>query len=253
MLVDTHAHLQFPQYADRVEEYLQRARQAGVERVITIGVNGPDSARGVELAAGNDMVYATVGLHPHDAKAGLADLDQIRQLVAQPKVVAVGECGLDFYRNLSPAAEQENMLRAQVELAAAHNLPLVFHVRDAYDHFWRVVSDYSEVRGVVHSFSGSQADLEQCLKRGLLVAINGIVTFTQDPAQLAVFREVPLASLVLETDCPFLTPAPRRGQTNEPAEIKTIAAFLADLRQESYPELAAATSANARRLFNLNW
>ena len=250
MLIDTHAHLQFPDYEGKVTEYLDRAREAGVAQIITIGVDAADSARGVALAAEFDNVYATVGLHPHDAKAGLDELPQIKTLATGARVVAIGECGLDYYRNLSPAAEQEQMLRAQLELAGELGLPVVFHVREAYADFWRIYQDY-RLPGVVHSFSGNQDDLEKALKHELLVALNGIATFTKDPAQLAVFKAVPLDSLVLETDCPFLTPHPRRGQVNQPAEVKTIADFLCRLRGESLADLAAATTANARRLFKI--
>jgi TatD DNase family protein len=250
MLVDTHAHLQFPDYEGKVGDYLARASAVGVEQVITIGVDAADSAKGIELAQQFDQVYATVGLHPHDAKAGIAELPQIKTLANQPRVVAIGECGLDYYRNLSPATEQEQMLRAQLELAGELGYPVVFHVREAYADFWRIYQDY-RLPGVVHSFSGSGHDLEQALKHDLLVALNGIATFTKDAPQVAVFKAVPLGSLVLETDCPFLTPQPRRGQVNEPAEVKTIADFLCRLRGESFEQLAAVTTANARRLFGI--
>ena len=249
MLVDTHAHLQFPDYEGKLSQIIERAITAGVGKIITIGTDAADSTVGVELAAQYENVSATVGLHPHDAKQGLAELPAIRELVGKPGVVAVGECGLDYYHDHAPAAEQEAMLRAQIELALEADLPIVFHVRDAFADFWRVLADYPAARGVVHSFTGRQADLDQALERGLNIALNGIVTFTKDPTQLEVFKAVPLESLVLETDCPFLSPVPNRGKTNTPGAVKDIAKFLANLRGESLEQLEAATTANAERLF----
>lgn len=249
MLVDTHAHIHFPE--TELAPVLRRAAEAGVDRIICVGVNPEDSAQAIALASRHDHIYATVGLHPHDAKDGAAARKTLAQLAAQPKVVAIGECGLDYYRNLSPAADQESMFRFQIELALGHGLPMVWHVRDAFDDFFRIVDDYGDLRGVVHCFTSNRANMEKAVERGFMVALNGIMTFTRDQSQLEAARALPLANLVLETDCPFLTPVPLRGQPNEPAYLKLTAQFLAELRQEDFSQLAAATSANAERLFGL--
>jgi TatD DNase family protein len=252
MLVDTHAHIHFDQYRDRLDEVLAAAQSAGVERIICVGVDDEDSARAVKLAARHpQLIAATVGLHPHDAHRGPAALARVAELAREPGVVAIGECGLDYFRELSPRADQERALRFQIELGLELGKPMVFHVRDAFAQFFGIFDDYSGVRGVVHCFTSHRADMQQAVDRGLAIALNGIMTFTTDESQLEAARAVPLDSLVLETDCPFLTPAPKRGQVNEPANLAITARFLAGLRGEEYEVLARQTTANAKRLFGL--
>lgn len=248
-LIDTHAHIHMD-YKD-VDEVIMRAGAAGVEQIITVGVDAADSERAVALAQAYDNVFATVGLHPHDAALTDAALGQLAALVGRPRVVAVGECGLDYYRNLASKSDQKRAFESQIELAQKSNLPMVWHVRDAWDDFYDTVDRYDGLRGVVHCFTGNVFNMKRAVERGFMVALNGIMTFTKDSDQLEAARKLPLDHLVLETDCPFLTPAPRRGQRNEPALMELTAGFLAELRGDSYEELAATSSANARRLFNL--
>ncbi|HVA11414.1 MAG TPA: TatD family hydrolase, partial [Candidatus Dormibacteraeota bacterium] len=177
--------------------------------------------------------------------------EQFAKLLEQQKVVAVGECGLDYYYDHSPKTDQIELLRYQIELALKTGLPLIFHVREAYDDFWPIFDDYKAMRGVLHSYTDSAANLEKALKRGLFIGVNGIATFTKNPQQLDVYRSVPLTSLLLETDAPFLSPAPFRGKTNEPKQVSVIAEFLAALRKIKPEELASATTANARELFGI--
>lgn len=252
MLADTHAHIHFDDYAADADEVIARASAAGVERIICVGVDEEDSARAVRFVAERDNCYATVGLHPHEAGKGQPALDRIAKLVTVPKVVGVGECGLDYYRNLSTKPDQETALRFQIELALAHDKALVFHVRGAFDDFFRIVDDYQIKRAVVHCFTAGPEELQGSLERGFWVALNGIMTFTKDALQLEAARQVPSDRLVLETDCPFLTPAPKRGQRNEPANVTLTAAFLAELRGESVDSLAQATAANALQLFQIS-
>ncbi|HSX47929.1 MAG TPA: TatD family hydrolase [Candidatus Nanoarchaeia archaeon] len=249
MLVDTHAHIHFDDFSDDV---LSAAKAAGVEKIVTIGVDAADSAKAVEFAQAHDNVYATVGLHPHDAKHGNeAAQAQLSKLAGESKVVAIGECGLDFYRNLSDKHSQEKTFRYQIELAQKNNLPMVWHVRDAFDEFFKIVDEYSGLRGIVHCFTSNRANMEKAIERGFMVALNGIMTFTRDESQLNAAKNLPLSNLVLETDCPFLTPVPLRGKPNQPAYIKFTAEFLAKLRAESFEELAEASSSNAVRLLRL--
>jgi TatD DNase family protein len=249
--IDSHAHIHFDEFAGEVDGVLHRAGEAGVTKLITVGVNTDDSRRAVELAAVYQNVWATVGIHPHEA----AEIDQgigyLRELAGRRKVVAIGECGLDFYRHRASASDQERALRMQVELARELGLPVVFHVRDAFERFLAIMADYPEVPGVVHSFTAGPTELEAVLARGWMVALNGIMTFTKDEEQLAAARRLPLDRLILETDCPFLSPAPHRGKTNEPARVPDIAVFLSRLRGEPLDHLAAATTANTERLFGL--
>jgi TatD DNase family protein len=265
-LVDSHAHVQFGDYdADRAA-VVERAAAAGVTKIVTVGCDVSSSAAAVEMAAAYDGVWAVVGLHPHDAAAGAAALAEIARLARAPRVVGIGECGLDYFRlesyveaGRTNVAAQEAALRYQIELGLELDLPLVFHVRDAFADFWRVFDDYAgcrgpagnRLRGELHCFTAGVDDMRAAVDRGLYVALNGIMTFTKDEAQLAAARELPLDRLLLETDCPYLSPVPYRGRRNEPASIADIAAFLASLRGENLEALAAATTANARQLFNI--
>jgi TatD DNase family protein len=269
MLIDTHAHIHFDEYTERLSEVLDNARAAGIEALICVGTSDDDSHQAVRLASKQDLVlpsysrpgleavklYATVGLHPHEAKKGTAALGHIAELARhqtdKSKLVAIGECGLDFFKEYSPRADQEKAFRFQIDLALEFGLPMVWHVRDAFDRFFEIVDEYQGLRGIVHCFTGSRANMEQAVSRRFMVALNGIMTFTKDQSQLEAAKHIPLSNLVLETDCPFLTPAPKRGQTNEPANLALTAHFLADLRGETFEDLAAATTHNAKRLFKI--
>jgi TatD DNase family protein len=250
-LVDTHAHIHFSQFAGQVNHVLKAAQEAGVTKIVTVGVNTADSQRAVELAATYENVWATVGIHPHDADEADQGLSYLKELATRRKVVAIGECGLDYYRSQSSADDQKWALRAQVEVAQEAGLPLVFHVREAFDDFFTLMNDYPNLPGVVHSFTAGQKEMEEVLKRGWLIALNGITTFTKDQSQLEAIKRLPVERLLLETDCPFLSPAPHRGKTNEPARVTDIAAFLAELRGERLVDLAIATTHNAERFFKL--
>ena len=254
-LVDTHCHLFFEQLQDNLEEVIQNARGAHVARTISVGTTLADSQTSVQIAAKYDNVWAAVGVHPHEAAEFLNDPihnAKLSRLLSQPKAVAVGEIGLDYYKNYSPKEVQEKALRKQIEIGLSSELPFIFHVRDAWSDFWRIFDGYQDLRGVVHSFSSGVKQLEAALSRGLYIGLNGIMTFTKDQAQLEAARQVPLDKLVLETDAPFLTPAPFRGRVCEPKHTLATAEFLADLRDESIEQLSKATTDNAVRLFNLN-
>jgi len=250
--VDTHAHLHFDLFRGKVDGLLHQATEAGVDRFITVGVNTADSRAAVELAAVYAPVWAAVGIHPHDAGEAEQGMDYIRELAGRRKVVAVGECGLDLYKAKATLEQQTAALRAQIGLALELDLPLIFHVREAFEPFWAILGDYAGVRGVVHSFTGSPAEVERAVAAGLHIALNGIVTFNKDAGLLETARQIPAERLVLETDCPFLSPVPHRGKTNEPARVADIAAFVAHLRGESVRALASQTTANAERLFKLS-
>lgn len=230
---------------------LARAAQKGVDRVICVGTTLPDSQHAVEFVQTRPSTWASIGIHPHEAKEGQLALDGLAKLADKPKVVAIGECGLDYFYGHSPAKDQQKALRYQIELALAYELPLIFHVRQAFDDFWPVFDSYPNLQGVLHSFTDSYANFEKAMARGLHIGINGITTFSKNAEQLQIAKEVPLQKLLLETDAPFLTPVPLRGTVNEPAHITLIAGFLADLRQASPAEIAAHTSRNAQTLFNL--
>jgi len=254
-LIDTHCHIHSPGYDLSPDEVIEAARADGVDQLVCVGTDAADSHRAVDFAADRDGCWASIGLHPHDARLGRESFEVLAGLIDNPKVVAVGECGLDYYYGYSPKADQLKALRFQLDLASQHDLPVIFHVREAFDDFWPVFDSYGSagqrMRGVVHSFSAGAKELKQILDRGLYVGLNGIMMFTSNPDQLAAAKAVPLDKLVLETDSPFLTPPPYRGKVNQPRYVGLIADFLAKLRQEPAAAFKNATSQNAISLFNL--
>ena len=254
MLVDTHCHIHEP-YKLPVDEVLQRAHEAGVTQMICVGTGEESSHQAVVFAAEHDGVYASIGVHPHDTKDGYDEIAHIADAMPK-KLVAVGEIGLDYFYTHSPREVQIAALKAQMDVALRHNLPIIFHVRDAFDDFWPLFEEfeqkYGEVRGVLHSFTDSVENLEKALSKGLYIGVNGISTFTKDAAQQAMFDAIPLERLVFETDAPFLTPTPYRGKINEPAYVRVVAEYHAQRRSISLEEIAQASTRNARTLFDLH-
>lgn len=234
------------------DDIIIRAQADGVTRMICVGTTLPDSQLAVDFAASRPMCAASIGIHPHEAQdyaGNTGKLQAFAALASAPKVVAVGECGLDYFYTHSPKTQQVAILRFQLELARLHNLPLIFHVREAFDDFWPIFDEYPGLRGVIHSFSAGMVDVEQIVRRGLYIGLNGIMTFTKQRAQLDAARAVPLDYLLLETDAPFLTPQPFRGSICEPRHVRVTAEFLAGLRGETLERIALATTQNAQRLF----
>jgi TatD DNase family protein len=253
-LFDTHAHLHFPEFDEDREALLARAREAGVRRMLTIGTEPESSRAAAALAAREADVWATVGIHPHDAAgAGPESLDAIEALAAAPRVVAVGEIGLDYFRNLSPREDQQRVFRAQLGLARRAGKPVVIHCRDAHDDVLRILAEerVAERRGIMHCFSGDVEVARRCLDLGLLISLAGPVTYPNARALPAVARFVPADRLVVETDCPFLPPQGHRGQRNEPAYLSITAARVAELRGEPVEEVAARMTANACALLGI--
>jgi TatD DNase family protein len=260
-LVDTHCHIHFPDYELDPEEVITSAREAGVTRLICVGCTLPDSKLAVKMAGSHTNIWAAIGLHPHEGSVYVHDdiaLQQFHALASKPKVVAIGETGLDYFYNHSTKEDQLKLLRFQLDVAQEHKLPLIFHLRVAkddenrvYDDFFALYGRYKGLRGVVHSFSTNRRVLDKILEYGLYVGLNGIMTFSKNADQLAAAKAVPLEKMLLETDAPFLTPVPFRGRICEPKYAGVTAEFLANLRGERPRDLAAATTANARELFNL--
>jgi TatD DNase family protein len=253
-LFDTHAHLHFPEYAGDRAEVLARARAAGVRGMVTIGTDVTASEAAIALAGEEPDVWASVGVHPHDAAAaGEASLAEIERLARAPRVVAVGEIGLDFFRNHSPRDVQIDVFRRQLELARRVALPVLIHCRDAHAETLAILAEarVGEMGGIMHCFSGDVEVARRCLDLGLLISLAGPVTYRNARALPEVARFVPADRLVLETDCPFLPPEGHRGKRNEPAHLGLTAARVAALRGEAIERVAAATSDNARALFRL--
>ncbi len=241
------------------ESVIAAAREAGVNRMLCIGTTLADSEQAIEFAADRDTVWASIGIHPHEAAAHLDSATRARFAAlitggpAKRNVVAIGECGLDYFYTHSPKEAQIALLKFQIELALEHDLPISFHVRQAFDDFWPVFDSYrgANLRGVLHSYTDSMTNLEQAVKRGLYFGVNGIVTFAKNDAQHVIYRTIPQQLLLLETDAPFLTPVPFRGKVCESRHVRVTAEFLAGLRGEHLEDLAATTTANARALFKV--
>ena len=267
-LVDTHCHIQSAGLSSGGEratrelwakapdmdgdKMINNAVTAGVTKMICVGCDKGDSQLAIDFVKNRENCWASAGIHPHEAQHYENDsFEEFARLATAPKVIAIGECGLDYYYSHSPKDKQIEILKFQIELALKHDLPLIFHVRNAFDDFWPVFDKYTGLRGVLHSFTDSADNFRKAMDRNLYIGVNGIATFAKDPAQLAVYHEVPLQKLLLETDAPFLTPAPYRGNINEPKRVRTIMEFLAELRDEDREVLGRATTRNAEELFGI--
>ena len=251
MLIDTHAHLHLEQFAADRGAVFERAAAAGVGRIIEIGFDLVSSRAAVALAAAHPQVYAVVGVQPHYAQeADDAWLAEIRQLAAAPKVVAIGEIGLDYYWDKAPHADQERLFRTQLALARELALPVVIHSREAQADTLRILGDAARGQpGVMHSFSGDLAYAQACLEIGFMLSFSGPVTFSKATALHEVVRQVPLDRILTETDSPFLAPHPHRGKRNEPGYVKLVVERIAALRGTPLETVAAAVWANAERVF----
>lgn len=260
-LIDSHCHLDARQFdADR-EAAIGRAVENGVTRIVNPGVDLLSSRAAVTLAQRYQSIYAAVGVHPHDAKTlDAAALEELARLAGSPKVVAVGEIGLDYYRDLSPRDAQRRAFEAQLELATQLALPVIIHDRDAHDdvlailHDWRATLDTRHLPlaarpGVLHSFSGDVSLAEQVMALGFWIGISGPVTYQNASRLRDVVRAVPMERLLIETDAPYLTPHPHRGRRNEPAHVCLVAQALAQVRGLTLSQVTTQTSASARTLF----
>ena len=252
MLVDSHAHVSTKRFdADR-DEVLQRARQAGLVALVDVGCDLPSSRASLDLAQRDPMVWATAGIHPHEAKHwDDQTADALRALAADPRVVAIGECGLDFHYDHSPREVQRQVFRAQLELAQELNLPVVLHLREGYDEALETLSEFPELRGVAHCFTGNAEQARAFAARGFYVSFTGVVTFKNAKDVQEAATVVPLELLCVETDCPYMAPVPVRGKRCEPAFVAHTADAIAALRGVEAEEVRAATARNAIALFGL--
>lgn len=252
MLIDTHCHIHDSEfYHDNREQAYQESRHADVE-MICVGTNLKSSREALDFCQTHEGCYPVVGIHPHDTKD--ADIEALRQLIAdhQSEIVGIGEIGLDYFYTHSPRDVQLDMLRAQLTLAVEFDLPVSFHVREAFDDFWPIFDEFTGVRGVLHSFTDTQENLDKALERGLVIGVNGISTFTKSPVQQQLFTDVSLDNIVLETDAPFLTPAPFRGKMNLPAYVALVASHQAEIKQISPDDVIRTTTTNAERIFGIH-
>ena len=253
-LVDTHAHLDAKPFAGNIEAILARAAAAGVGHILTVGCDLESSRASVALAETHPGIYAAVGIHPHDAVTVTEPaLAELRSLAAHPKVVAIGETGLDFYRDRSPRDDQRRAFRAQIALARDCGKPLIVHDRDAHDEIMAILRDSgaAEAGGVLHCFSGDLAMAKACLELGFYLSIAGPVTYPKNEALREVVRSVSIDRLLVETDCPYLAPQKVRGKTNEPAYVEETARAIAAIKGLTLDDVARVTTLNAFTLFGV--
>ena len=251
MLIDTHCHLYYDSIKKDIQTVLDRAEEQGVNKFICVGTNTTDSAESLKIAANFDNVYASAGVHPHDAKDAPGDyLKQIRDLLQFDKMVAVGEMGLDYFRNISPPDVQKKVFREQMELAHQINKPVIFHNRDADEDVIKILSEFPGVVGVSHCFSSDLKTAKVFLDMGFYISFSGNLTF-KNSLLPEVAKEIPLNKIMVETDSPFLSPVPFRGKPNEPGRTLFVAKKLAEIHELTLEEIAEKTSENAAKLFNL--
>ena len=255
MFFDTHAHLNADQYNEDLQEVIDRAQAEGISRIVVVGFDRPTIKRAMELAEQYDFIYASVGWHPVDAiDMTTEDLLWIEELASHPKVVALGEMGLDYYRDKSPKEIQKEVFRKQIKLAKKVKLPIIIHNRDATADIVEILREEGaeEVGGIMHCFSGSSEVAQECVKMNFYISLGGPVTFKNARKPKEVAEVIPLDKLLIETDCPYLAPHPYRGKRNEPSYVKLVAEQIAEIKQLSVEEVARATTENANKLFGIN-
>ncbi len=257
-LFDSHAHLHDPWIGDELPDVMARAREGGVERIVTIGCSLEDSRNAVAVAEQHEGVWATVGVHPHDAKDWDDETAQsLRRMAELDQVVAIGEIGLDFYRNLSPHPDQYRAFEAQLSLADDLGLPVVIHSRDAHEECYDVLSAWARSRprdepvGVIHCFSGDAELAHRYVELGFMISFAGPITYPKNHDLREAAATLPLESIVVETDCPYLSPQPKRGNRNEPANVEHTARQVAEARGMGLAEIAETLVGNAVRLFRV--
>lgn len=252
MLIDTHVHLNTESFNEDREEVISRAMAEGVSRMINIGFNRETIPSSLQLAEKYEFIYSSVGWHPQDAKhMQPSDLEWLEKLCDHPEVVAIGEIGLDYYWDTSPKDVQHTVFREQIRLARRLNKPIIIHNREAHEDIVRLMKEEraDEIGGVMHCFSGDWEMAKQCLDMNFYLSFGGPITFKNAKLPKDVLAKVPLDSLLLETDAPYLAPHPHRGKRNESSYIRLIAQAAADIKQLEFEEIAAITTKNAKSLF----
>jgi TatD DNase family protein len=255
MLFDTHVHLNAEQFNEDLQEVIDRAKAEGVERMVVVGFDRPTITKAIELCETYEFIYASVGWHPVDAiDMKPEDLEWLRDLSAHPKVVALGEMGLDYHWDKSPKDIQKEVFKKQIQLAKEVKLPIIIHNREATSDIVEILKEAgaAEVGGIMHCFSGSVETAKECLEMNFYISLGGPVTFKNAKKPKEVAEAIPLNRLLIETDCPYLAPHPYRGKRNEPAFVKLVAEQIAELKGITYDEVAKATTENAKKLFDIN-
>lgn len=252
MLIDTHVHLNSHQFFGHEEEVIHRALENDVKIMIVVGFDHATNKRAIELAEQYDFIYATVGFHPTEAKnINEEDKKLLLPLLEHPKVVGIGECGLDFYWDKDNVDQQVDLFKWHIDLSNQTGLPLIIHMRDASEATYNVLSDYEKVKGIMHCYSGSAEMAPLYMDLGLHISLGGPVTFKNGHKPKEVAKIVPLDRLLVETDSPYLAPHPFRGKQNEPKYVKLVAEEIARIKDIPYTKIAEHTTNNAKALFNI--
>jgi TatD DNase family protein len=254
LLFDTHAHLNDEKFSEDREEVIQRAQECGVSRIVNVGFNRVTIPQSIALAEKYDFIYSAVGWHPQDAKDMQdEDFQWLRELSKHKKVVAIGEIGLDYYWDTSPKDVQKEVFRKQIRLARELQMPIIIHDREAHQDIVDILREENaaEIGGIMHCFSGSLEIAEACLEMNFYISFGGPVTFKNAKKPKEIAKQIPMNRLLVETDCPYLTPEPYRGKRNESGYVRYVAEEVAALRGMSFEELASITFENANRLFRL--
>jgi TatD DNase family protein len=252
MLIDSHAHLEMEAFDSDRDEVIGRARQAGVDRIITVGTTVNDCRKALSIAHQYEMVYAAIGVHPHEVKdIDETTYDDLKKMAKADKVMAYGEIGLDFFRNLSPKDIQIRRFGEQLELATEIGLPIIIHDREAHRETLEMLKEWKGRGGVIHCFSGDYRMAQKCLDMGFYISIPGAITFGKSEKLQEVVKHIPMSCLLLETDAPYLTPHPNRGKRNEPAYVIHTAKKVAELKGLSFEDVATISSRNTRSLFGI--
>ena len=256
MLIDSHSHLEMPEFKRDLDEVIQRAKESGVEYIFTVGTEKKDWKRVLEIAHSYSSVYAILGVHPHNAKEIDGESYTIlRELCRDEKVKAYGEIGLDFYRNLSPREIQLKRFREQIGLAKELKLPIVVHDREAHQETLEILKSEkaAECSGIIHCFSGDYEMARACMDMGFYISIPGGITFKNAERFQEIVKRIPLKSLLVETDAPFLAPVPFRGKRNEPSYIRYTVQKIAEIKKVSFEKIAEMTTENAFRIYRLKF
>lgn len=252
IIFDTHTHLNVEQFEGIVDDVLTRAFAQNVTQMAVVGFDTPTIAKSLELSQTYDSIYSIIGWHPTEAGQYNAQIEnQLLEQLVMPKVVALGEIGLDYYWNTAPKDVQETVFRRQLALAREVNLPISIHTREALDDTYRILKSEKIVGGIMHSFSGNVEDMQRFLDLGMYISLSGVVTFKKATDLHEVAKHVPLDRLLVETDAPYLAPVPYRGKRNEPAYVRHVVEKIAELRECSVEDIAYQTTKNARELFKL--
>ncbi|MBW2185121.1 MAG: YchF/TatD family DNA exonuclease [Deltaproteobacteria bacterium] len=253
-LIDTHAHLDGERFKDDLDTVIKNAKDHGVETIITVGCDLESSQASVDLSRSYANIYATVGVHPHDAAHLTTEtLNKLSHLAQEKKVVAIGEIGLDYYRNRCPHDQQQRAFRQQIQLSHQHNLPIVVHDREAHDDVMRILDEENgqKTGGVLHCFSGDLAMAKRCIDMGFYLSFTGTITYPKNEEIREIIRQIPTEHILVETDCPYLAPQNWRGKRNEPAYVVKTAEKIAEIKGLTLTDIARITSLNAHKLFGV--